>query len=180
MSANRNPESVSNQGEFHSRVPRSEPMTTKGHAPGVKVGNDAAPEFSAQTLPAGTAPAENTFQPNTQSSIPGQANNPNISKETWTSAQDSLPGATSADVHTGIGHPGSGQTSNELHGTEKKERSGVAGRGGSDGTDTVRERGQDIDFPKGTKGYSGVNREDIQGAEEREPVSAEFVASERA
>lgn len=83
-------------------------------------------------------------------------------------------------MHTGIGHPGSGQTSNELHGTEKKERSGVAGRGGSDGTDTVRERGQDIDFPKGTKGYSGVNREDIQGAEEREPVSAEFVASERA
>jgi len=144
----------------------------------VKVGNDAAPEFSAKIVPAGTAPPDRTFKPNTQSEIPGQANNPNISKETWTSAQDSLSGATSADVHTGYGHPGSGQTSNELRGDGRKERSGLASVG-ADGTDTVRERGQDIDFPKGTKGYSGVNREDIPGAEEREPASSEFVAAER-
>jgi hypothetical protein len=52
------------------------------HAPGVKVGNDAAPEFNAQTLPAGTAPSDRTFAPNTQNEIPGQAMNPNISKET--------------------------------------------------------------------------------------------------
>ncbi|TVY65639.1 hypothetical protein LSUE1_G006976 [Lachnellula suecica] len=179
MSASRNSEAVSNQGEFHSSVPRSEPLTTKGHAPGVKVGNDAAPEFSAETLPAGTAPADRTFQPDTTSSIPGQANNPNVTKETWTSAQDTIGGATSADVHTGLGHPGSGQTSNELHGTEKRDRNGLAGVG-ADPSDPVRERGLDIDFPKGTKGKSGVNREDIPGAEEREPVSAEGVASERA
>lgn len=179
MSANRNPEAVSNQGEFHSRVPRSEPMTTKGHAPGVKVGNDAAPEFSAQPVPQGTAPSGRLFTPNTQSSIPGQANNPDISKDTWTSAQDTIGGATSADVHTGLGHPGSGQTSNELRGDGRKDRNGLTGVG-ADQTDSFRERGLDIDHPKGTRGKSGENREDIPGAEEREPVSSEFVASERA
>merc|ERR1711964_318813 len=100
MSANSNPESVSNQGEFHSRVPPSEPLTTKGHAPGVKVGNDAAPSFSA---------------------------------ETWTSADSTLGGATSKDVHQGLGQP-MPQGSKELHhgGSEpgKRERTGVAGRGG--------------------------------------------------
>jgi len=134
-------------------------------------------------VPPGTAPADRTFAPNTQSEVPGQANNPNISKDTWTSAQDTISGATSADVHTGLGHPGSGQTSNELHGDGnyqgKRERQGLAGVG-ADQTDSFRERGLDIDHPKGTKGKSGVNREDIPGAEEREPVSSEFVASERA
>ncbi|KUJ20881.1 uncharacterized protein LY89DRAFT_638532 [Mollisia scopiformis] len=178
MSANQ--DSVSNQGEFHSRVPPSEPLTTKGHAPGVKVGNDAAPEFHAETLPAGTAPSDRTFQPQTQSEIPGQAMNPNISKETWTSASDTIGGATSADVHTGYGHPGSGQTSNELHGVRKKEKNGLAGVG-ADPTNTFRERGQDIDFPKGTKGKSGTleERQNVPGAEEREPVSSEEVAPMR-
>jgi len=176
MSANGN--AVANQGEFHSRVPPSEPLTTKGHAPGVKVGNDAAPEFRAQTLPTGTAPADRTFQPNTRDEIPGQANNPNISKETWTSAQDTIGGATSADVHTGYGHPGSGQTSIELHGKRKKERSGLTGVGANSG-DPIRERGFDIDAPKGTRGKSGENRQDILGAEERVPESAEAVAAER-
>jgi len=154
MSANSNPESVSNQGEFHSRVPPSEPLTTKGvspfsipstplsssrtntptqHAPGVKVGNDAAPSFSAETLAAGTAPSDRTFKPNTQNEIPGQAMNPNISKETWTSADSTLGGATSKDVHQGLGQP-MPQGSKELHhgGSEpgKRERTGVAGRGG--------------------------------------------------
>merc|ERR1711964_218953 len=134
MSANSNPESVSNQGEFHSRVPPSEPLTTKGHAPGVKVGNDAAPSFSAETLPAGTAPSDRTFKPNTQNEIPGQAMNPDISKETWTSADSTLGGATSKDVDTGLGKPVGPQGSKELHhgGSEpgKRERTGIAGRGG--------------------------------------------------
>ncbi|KAG6900774.1 hypothetical protein C0993_002198 [Termitomyces sp. T159_Od127] len=30
-------------------------------------------------------------------------------------ARDTLGGATSSDVHAGLGHPGSGQTSQELH-----------------------------------------------------------------
>lgn len=42
----------------------------------------------------------------------------------------------------------------------------------------VNEKKLDIEFPKGTKGYSGMNREDNPGAEEREPASADFVASE--
>lgn len=154
MSANSNPASVSNQGEFHSRVPPSEPLTTKGvspipfplllylhpqltthqHAPGVKVGNDAAPSFSAETLPAGTAPSDRTFKPNTQNEIPGQAMNPDISKETWTSADSTLGGATSKDVDTGLGKPVGPQGSKELHhgGSEpgKRERTGIAGRGG--------------------------------------------------
>ncbi|RDW60112.1 hypothetical protein BP5796_11718 [Coleophoma crateriformis] len=128
-----NPDSVSNQGEFHSRIAPSEPLTTSGHKPGLKVGSDAAPEFHAQTLPTGTAPADRTFKPDTTSEVPGQAMNPNISKETWTSASDTIGGATSADVHTGYGLP-EGQASTELHGSGatkgKKEELGLAGRPG--------------------------------------------------
>ncbi|KAF8848755.1 hypothetical protein BDZ45DRAFT_635311 [Acephala macrosclerotiorum] len=176
-----NPNAVSSQGEFHSRVPPSEPLTTKGHAPGTKVGNDAAPEFHAETLPAGTAPSSRTFQPQTQNEIPGQAMNPNISKETWTDAQSTINGATSADVHIGYGHPGSGQTSNELRGDGRKEKNGLV-RVGADQSDSFRERGLDIGFPKGTKDKSGTQeaRQNVPGAEEREPVSAQPVASERA
>ena len=147
------------------------------HAPGVKVGNDTTPEFNAQILPAGTAPSDRTFKPNTQNEVPGQANNPNISKETWTSAQDTIGGATSADIHTGYGHPGSGQTSQELHGGGK-ERSGLSGVGANK-SDPVRERGLDVNVPKGTRGKSGIDRQDILGAEERVSESAETIAAER-
>jgi hypothetical protein len=151
------------------------------HAPGVKVGNEAATEFNAQTVPAGTAPSDRILAPNTQNEIPGQAMNPNISKETRTSAQDTIGGATSADVHSGYGHPGSGQTSKELHGDGnfpgKREKNGLAGVGANQ-SDVFREWGQDIDFPTGTKAKSSVNREDIVGAEERLPESAESVAAE--
>ena len=108
--------------------------------------------------------------------------NLNISKETWTSAQDTIGGAASADVHTGYGHPGSCQTSKELHGggnfPGKREKQGLAGVG-ADQSGVFRERRQDIDFPAGTKGKSGVNREDIPGAEGKLPERAESVASER-
>lgn len=190
-----NPEAVSHQGEFHSRVPRDEPLTTKGvgdfistiqvhtksvqHKPGVKVGNDAAPEFHAQAVPEGTAPADRLFTPNTQNETPGQAENPDISKETWTSASDTIGGATSADVHTGLGKPVQGETSNEIHGKEKKERSGLEGAGASVG-DSVRDRALDIDAPTGVRGKSGEKRDQIPGAEERVPESAETVAAERA
>jgi len=103
--------------------------------------------------------------------------NPNISKETWTNAQSTITGATSADVNTGIGKPVAGQTSSELH-DGSHERAGLTGVG-ADKSDPIRERGLDIDFPKGTKGDSGVNREDITGAEERLPETAESVAAER-
>ena len=41
-------------------------------------------------------------------------------------------------------------------------------------------RALDIDVPKGTRGKSGLNREDIPGAEEKLPEGATTVASERA
>lgn len=81
-------------------------------------------------------------------------------------------------MHTGYGHPGSGQTSQELHGGPKKERSGLSGVG-ADQNDPVRERGLDVDVEKGTRGKSGVDRQDVLGAEERVPESAEAVAAER-
>jgi hypothetical protein len=50
-----------------------------------------------------------------------------------------------------------------------------------DPTDSFRERALDTDFPAGTKGKSGANRgEEIDGAEERPPETAERVAAERA
>lgn len=100
------------------------------HKPGVLVGNDAAPEFSAKTLPPGSAPAERTFKPNAGSEVPGQANNDLTERShgkesTKTSASDTLGGSTSSDVHTGLGHPGQGQTSREL-----RHDKNVGGHGG--------------------------------------------------
>ncbi|KXH26164.1 hypothetical protein CSIM01_11434 [Colletotrichum simmondsii] len=179
MSVNRNVESINNkQGEFHPSVPRSEPLTTKGHAPGTKVGNDAYPEFHAQAYPAGTAPRENTFQPQNAQEIPGQALNPEAT--TYTAAQD-FPGATSGDVHTGLGKPVQGQTSAELHGANvgrrDKESAGLEGVGAS-GKDNFRERRLDVGQEPDTRGKT-TNASNVLGAEERLPVSAEEVASER-
>ncbi|KAL8643421.1 MAG: hypothetical protein Q9226_008390, partial [Calogaya cf. arnoldii] len=113
--AARNPDSITNaQGEVHPSHPRDEPLTTHGHKPGVLVGNDAAPEFSAKTLPPGSAPKDRTFQPNNISEVPGQADNENVlrshgKESTHTTASSTLGGATSGDVHTGLGKPVQGQ-----------------------------------------------------------------------
>jgi hypothetical protein len=102
------------------------------HAPGTKIGNDAVPEFHAETLPAGTAPSESTFEPNPTSDVPGQANNPDATERT--NAQDTIVGATSQDVHTGLGLPIQGQSSQQLHGSGltkgTKEGSGLTGLAG--------------------------------------------------
>ncbi|EFQ29624.1 hypothetical protein CGRA01v4_14909 [Colletotrichum graminicola] len=176
MSTTRNIDSINpKQGEFHPSVPRSEPLTTKGHKPGVKVGNDAYPEFHAETYPAGTAPKENSFQPDLKQATPGQALNPNA--ETYTSPND-FPGATSADVNTGLGKPMQGQTSNEVHGAHprhrKKESAGLEGVGAS-AHDSFKERHLDLGYDPASR----RNVSDIPGAEERYPATAEEVASER-
>lgn len=192
MSHFRNTDTMNSaQGEFHSRVKPSEPLTTKGvsitlpahlhlktdgdqqHAPGVKVGNDAVPEFHAETHPPGTAPKENTFQPNPVNEVPGQAQNPDT--QATTAASETLPGATSASVHQGLGHPGSGQTSQELHGTHKKERSGLTGVG-ANLTDPIHQNHHDRPYETG-KTDKGAT--DYPTAEDQPPVSAEGVASER-
>ncbi|KAF6787309.1 hypothetical protein CSOJ01_15254 [Colletotrichum sojae] len=179
MSATRNVDSVNNkQGEFHPRVPRSEPLTTKGHAPGTKVGNDAYPEFHAEAHPPGTAPPEATFKPNPVSEIPGQALNPDATTRT---AADDFPGATSADVHKGMGKPLQGQTNREARGVHvghrKRESAGLEGVGASE-KDNFRERRLDRDVEPGARGKTR-NAENVPGAEDRVPVSAEELSSER-
>lgn len=149
-------------------------LTIQQHAPGVKVGNDAAPAFSAQTLSPGSAPAKHTFQ---QPPIPDQNQNLDMASEARTTAEESIPGATSADVNRGIGQPIYGQSSHELR-SDEKGRNGLVGVG-ADPRDPVRERGLDTDFPKDPAGKGGRHREDILSAEDKIPETAEAVAAER-
>ncbi|KAI6086441.1 hypothetical protein F4821DRAFT_238264 [Hypoxylon rubiginosum] len=161
-----NIDSLVGQGEFHSRKPGAEPLTTTGHKPGVKVGNDAVPEFHMEKHAPGTAPREHTFQPRPEGETPTEVD-----------PSDTLTGATSQSVHTGYGQPIQGQTSNELHGGHrKKERSGLEGVGASLG-DPVRQKGADL--PEGVeKGSNVKGSAEYPSATERIPVSAEEVAAE--
>ncbi|KAI9847149.1 MAG: hypothetical protein M1837_003011 [Sclerophora amabilis] len=190
MSASRNAEAVSNQpGEFSSRVERDEPMTTTGHQPGRKVApQDYVEEFQAKTLPPGSAPSDRTFQPNITSEIPSQALNPDArdnDEEAQTSASSTLGGATSADVHTGLGHPGQGQTSAELRHDGEHHRNqqghGLAGLGGRNATNQAVDPREQPSQRALDKDEAVIGRGDkgALGAEEREPASAEEVASEQ-
>ncbi|KAK5626707.1 hypothetical protein RRF57_002422 [Xylaria bambusicola] len=170
MSASRNPESIQAGGEFHSRVTPSEPLTKGGHKPGVLVGNDRVPEFHAETYPAGTAPQEGTYQPH-----PSETETPAQAYGTTPNVADTLTGATSADMYTGMGKPIQGQYHREIvkphGGHRKKERNGVMGRGGEEGVDSVRMKGADL--PEGVyKGMRGKHTDEWPGAEERVPDKA--------
>jgi hypothetical protein len=137
--------------------------------------NHRAPEFHAETHPPGTAPRENTFQPRPEGEVPAQAYGAQVD------VSDTLGGATSQDVHQGLGQPLQGQESRELHGAHvrkrKKERTGVAGVGGSDGVDSVREKGADL--PEGVyKGMRGKASDEYPAAEDRVPANATDIASE--
>lgn len=149
-------------------------LTDSQHQPGKLVGNDAVPEFSAQQLPAGSAPASSTYTPN-----------PDLNNQRmYQDASSTIGGATSADVHTGLGHPGSGQTSQELHGKEKRDRTGLTGKTTTlENNDKVRgrdpkfanQRNLEEDVPAGQRGNVGG-----PAAEEREPETADTVARESA
>ncbi|KAI1437869.1 hypothetical protein GGR50DRAFT_611343 [Xylaria sp. CBS 124048] len=172
MSATRNPDSLEGNREFHSRIPPSEPMEKGGHKPGVLVGNDRIPEFHAETYAPGTAPPENTFKPQPEGQVPAQD---------APSAEDTLQGATSQDVYTGMGKPLQGQEAREInkkHGRHrKKEGTGFAGVGGSQGVDVVREKGADL--PEGVhKGMRGKASDEYPAAADRVPEGSEEVASE--
>ncbi|KAL2024248.1 hypothetical protein VTK56DRAFT_9404 [Thermocarpiscus australiensis] len=192
MSAN--PDSVGNQGQFHSSVPPSQPIMTSGHQLGQQVGNEAVPEFRAKTYPPGTAPKEHTYQPNPVSEVPGQALNPDVDPSSRTEALD-MPGATSKDVYNAstFARPMEGQTGREVHGQlpgkkgedrahagkRKKERSGLEGVGAtlttSDETVEGRVRALGADLPEGVeRGIKGKG----PGAEETIPASAAEVAAE--
>ncbi|KAJ5167532.1 uncharacterized protein N7482_006313 [Penicillium canariense] len=129
------------QGSFKPSVAPDGPMTEKGHQPGRKVNEaDQRPEFHLESHPPGTAPASSSYTPNTVHEVGGQANNPNVlrghgKESVQTTAADTLMGATSADVHTGMGKPLQGQTNVELahdgaHG-RKKQPAGLEGVGAS-------------------------------------------------
>lgn len=140
------------------------------------VGNDAVPEFNAKTLPPGSAPASKTFQPN----VEGSADQSQTDFEGHPAAGDI--GSTSADVHTGLGHPGSGMTSQEMH-SKTNQKQGIEGAGarkvlqtGFDASDPkfAHHRTEDSDVAVTGRGNVGG-----PAAEERIPESAESVASKR-
>lgn len=115
--------------------------------------------------------------------MPGQANNPDAA-DTATSAQDTLPGATSADVHTGIGHPGSGQSSAEVEHDGKshraRDRQGLQGlaEGGSgmQGEESAHAANLQKDHVPGPQ-TGREHNVSLDGAETKESVDAEQVAS---
>ncbi|KAF1986912.1 hypothetical protein K402DRAFT_393533 [Aulographum hederae CBS 113979] len=185
----------SQEGEFHSRVLRDEPLTTHGHKPGVQASEaDRAPEFHAETLPPGSTPASRTFKPNPVGEAPPTANYMKSSAvetdASGPSADATLNGATTADVHTGLGHPGQGQTSSELRhdGQHHREKRGTGLTGLASGGQVVdgsepKFAGQRAMGKEGVEAtdYKGAGRGMGQGltAEEKIPEDAEGVSSER-
>lgn len=128
------------------------------------VGNDAAPEFSAKTLPAGSAPADRTFAPNPISEVPGQADNDNVlrshgKESTQTTASSTLGGATSGEVHTGLGKPVQGENTRDRGGG----LAGVGASGAASGNQMVDERVQ-----AGQRGLEkeGGPRGQVKGSDE--------------
>ncbi|KAK3337781.1 hypothetical protein B0T19DRAFT_472606 [Cercophora scortea] len=180
-----NPSGTTPTGEYHARVPPSEPMVSKWvHKPGNEQGHAAAPEFHAEVHPTGHAPPSHTFTPNPINEFP--------THETGADPLN-MPGATSKDVYTGYGMPLQGQEGREVNpqlpgkksGADserahvrgrKKEDTGLVGVGAEPGKDWVRSRG--LDLPEGVeKGGRGKHTAEWPGAEEREPASAEEVGS---
>ncbi|KAI9746791.1 MAG: hypothetical protein M1835_002414 [Candelina submexicana] len=198
MSASKNANANANQpgqqtGQFGSHKPRDEPLTTHGHKPGVKASpNDDVSEFSAKTLPPGSAPADRTFKPNNISDVPTagavsteQADAGEDEMAQVGNASDTLGMTTSGSVHAGLGKPAEGQSSKELHhdgqSGRKKQSSGLHGVGASgaaatagqeDGRDLARQRALDKD-----DAVIGSSKGEV-GAEEQPPVSAEELADD--
>jgi hypothetical protein len=89
------------------------------HKPGVLASEkDRAPEYHAQTLPPGSAPESETFKPNPTSENPLESSHAELGEVDSDSlpmtAQDSIVGADSAAVHTGLGRPVQGESSAEF------------------------------------------------------------------
>ncbi|KAL7766769.1 hypothetical protein ACKLNR_004685 [Fusarium oxysporum f. sp. zingiberi] len=176
--AAKNPDSLVGEGPFHARINPAQPAANNWHKPGNEQGNDAVPEYHAETFPPGTAPAENTFHPNPDS---------NYTTEALNMPALDMPGSTSKDVHNSIdnlhGKPLIGQENREIRGVHprkrKKERSGLEGVGAST-TYSVFDKVRDTvaDKPnveKGQRGYSGKREGGLaaDGAESMPPVTAD-------
>ncbi|KAF5237573.1 hypothetical protein FANTH_10764 [Fusarium anthophilum] len=154
------------------------PVKANKHKPGNEQGNDAAPEYHAETFPPGTAPAENTFRPNPES---------NYTTEALNMPALDMPGSKSKDIYNSIdsvhGRPLIGQENREIRGVHprkrKKERSGLEGVGASTAYsvfDKVRDTVADKpNVEKGQRGYSGRREGGLaaDGAESMPPVKAD-------
>ncbi|KAG5745667.1 hypothetical protein H9Q70_011637 [Fusarium xylarioides] len=164
--AAKNPDSLVGQGPFHARINPAHPAVNKWHKPGNEQGNDAIPEYHAQTFPAGTAPPENTFLPNTEG---------NYTTEALNMPALDIPGSTSKDIYNSVdtvhGRPLIGQENREIRGVHprkrKKERSGL-----EKVRDTVADK---PGVEKGQRGYSGRREGGLaaDGAEAMPPVKAD-------
>ena len=78
-------------------------LSIKGIARGLKatiVGNDKVPEFEAQTLPPGSAPADRTFRPNPVGEVPPQAN---MMEDADITSEQFDPSRTPCVTRTGVG-----------------------------------------------------------------------------
>jgi len=203
MSTTRNIDSINEkQGQFQPAIERTAPQTTKGHQLGTKTSpNDYAPEFHAQTLPPGTAPAGSSYTPNPVNETPSQALNPDVMRShgkesTYVPPSETIQGATSKDVHTGLGKPLQGQTATEVyhdgkHG-RKRDTYGYEGVGASG--HPKHQEGSIGDSQKVSDRYMveqrGIERDEAQpgrhgdkgslAAEDMRPEPAETVARERA
>ena len=157
-------------------------LTKKQHQLGSRnAPSDYAPDFSAKTYPPGTAPEESTYSADMINKFGDQANNPDVERShgkesTKTSAGDTIRGATSQDVHHGLGHPGVGQTQTEIrhdgeHG-RKRQTNGLEGVG------TYR---QDK-FERTLADQRGIDREGVKGGEhgDKGVLGAEDIAPESA
>ena len=141
-------------------------------------GNDAGGEFHAEVHARGAAPPEHSFKPNPANEFPVQSSEYVEPPE--------LPGATSKDVHTGLGLPLQGQEGREVNPQlpgkkstgershprgRKKEGTGLVGVGAEPKKDPVREKGWDL--PEGIeRGSRGKHTAEWPGAEERVPETA--------
>ncbi|KAJ6121194.1 hypothetical protein N7523_005474 [Penicillium sp. IBT 18751x] len=190
MSTLNNVESVSNQkGSFKPSIAREGPITDKGHKPGVKVNEaDQRPEYHMEAFPPGTAPASNSYTSNANE-IGSQADNPNVlrshgKESTYTSPADTLTGATSKDVHTGLGKPLQGQSGVELahdgaHG-RKKQPSGLEGVGASREDHGIERKFVDqrgLDREEAANAGARGNKAD-RAAEDMRPEGAETLDTE--
>ncbi|UKZ74401.1 hypothetical protein TrVFT333_002068 [Trichoderma virens FT-333] len=171
-------------GEFHARVPPSEPMMKGGHQPGIKVGNDRLPESHLETFPPGTAPPnhpsdqiprqKSQARPTTPKSTPLAGQTPRLPRR---HIKGRLEGREVASQLPGKKHTGT--RTQHPHG-QKEAGTGLGAIAANvNKTDPVREHGWDL--PEGVeKGARGKGSENWPGAEDVEPVKADEIASERA
>jgi hypothetical protein len=112
--ASKNPDSVTNQGQFHGRRAVDAPAHHGQHQTGSRhIPSTQVPEFHAEKLPQNTPlPPSRTFPPNNDLNLPAQdASSPH----TTTKDDGAVPGATSADVNRTFGRRVFGTSSNEDH-----------------------------------------------------------------